>query len=379
MIPAPGAAADQNGNTPNGITIGMLGGGLPSPQSMCVPAAPNPAPSALVIPNQMLTDSVTGYANDAGPDLGVALDRQFLNYFLGSIYNSGLLCLGITTEKYQQLNTGLVSFLIPSIKTLTFEQKGAAIAITTRPQTPPVLTLGGGTNLTTDPLLSIGMKSFALDFYVWSEDRYIRAFTFTADLTVPLNIQGGAAGIQLVLGTVGIANGTVSNNLLITDSPSAVATALTGVLGGIVEQILGSGIPPINLSSALSSLGLTFTIPPDGIQKITQASDAGTESYLGLFGNLGLLPGGSPIPQIDTSAQLIEKTVYANAMQATTMTPVPRAVAPPPVRLPCRRRDEPGGVLLADRPGDIQRLVDRSRRRDQGPDALHAGRSTPCR
>ena len=45
----------------------------------------------------MLTDSVTGYADDAGPDLGVALDRQFLNYFLGRIYNSCLLCLVITS------------------------------------------------------------------------------------------------------------------------------------------------------------------------------------------------------------------------------------------------------------------------------------------
>ena len=50
MIPAPGGAADQNGNTPNGITVGMLGGGLPSPQSHCVPAAANPAPSGLVDP-----------------------------------------------------------------------------------------------------------------------------------------------------------------------------------------------------------------------------------------------------------------------------------------------------------------------------------------
>ncbi|MGO9708834.1 MAG: hypothetical protein ACLQBL_08225 [Polyangiaceae bacterium] len=316
MIPAPGTSPAVNG-----MTLGMLGGALPTPQSLCVPMAANPAPTGLVIPNQMLTDSVTGYGSDAGPDIGVAIDGQFLNYFFGSAYNSGLLCLGVTTEKYQQLNTGLVSFLIPSIKTLTFEQKAAAIAITTRPQLPPLVTLGGGTNVNTDPLLSIGLKSFALDFYVWSEDRYIRAFTYTADLTIPMNIQSGSAGLQLVLGTLVIVNGTVTNNLLITDSPTAVATALTGVLGSIVGQLLGSGIPAINIGSALSSLGLTFTIPPGGIQTITQSQpdDAGTESYLGLFGNLGL--PGSPIPQIQTGAQLVEKTVHPEAMTMTTMKP----------------------------------------------------------
>ncbi len=269
MIAAPNGAADSNGNTPNGITLGLLGGGLPSPQSSCVPMAPNPQPSGLTIPSVMMGDSVTGYGGsdagaDAGPDLGIAINSQFLNYFLGSAYNSGLLCLGITTEKFQELNTGLVSLIIPTMKTLTFEEKGAALAITTRPQKPPVLTLGGGTDLVKDPLLSVALPSFALDFYVWSEDRYVRGFTFTADLTIPINIQSSAAGIQPVLGTLAIANQVITNKILITDDPTQVATSLSGVLGSIVGSLLGSGIGPINLASALSSLGLTFTIPPGG-------------------------------------------------------------------------------------------------------------------
>jgi hypothetical protein len=330
MIPAPGAAADGNGNTPNGMTLGMLGGGLPMPQSECVPVAPNVAPTGLVIPNQMLTDDVTGYGGDAGvdggPDLGVAIDQQFLNYFLGSAYNSGVLCLGITTEKYQQLNTGTVSLLIPTLKTLTFEEKSAAIAITTRPQKPPVLVLGGGTNITSDPLINLTLPSFALDFYVWSEDRYIRGFTFTADVTIPMNIQSSAAGIQPVIGTLVLANSTVTNNVLITDSASSIASGLSGVLGSLVGQLLGSGIPPINLASALSSYGLTFTIPPGGIQTITQANDAGgtTESYLGLFGNLGTV-GSAAIRQMNTHAEIHDKTVHPEAMTLTTMTP---ALAP---------------------------------------------------
>src|SRR6185312_5266626 len=45
MIPAPGADAGTNGDTPNGVTLGMLGGALPQPQSTCVPAIPNPMPT----------------------------------------------------------------------------------------------------------------------------------------------------------------------------------------------------------------------------------------------------------------------------------------------------------------------------------------------
>ena len=322
MDPAPGAATDSSGNSTNGMTLGMLGGAIPQPQSDCVPVAPNPRPSGLVVPDQMKTDTVPNWpAGDNGPDFGVALDNQFLNYALGSVYNSGLLCLGISTENFQQLNTGLVSVLIPSMKTLTFEEKGAAIAITTRPQKPPVLSLGGGTDINKDPLLSVLLPSFALDFYIWSEDRYVRGFTYTADLTIPVNIQTGVSstnptgGLLPTLGTIAITNGAVTNNALITDDPTAVGGALAQVLSSMVGQIIGSGIPSINLSGALSSLGLSLNIPPGGVRKITQ----GSEAYLAIFGDLGI--PGKVVPQIDTQAQLVEKTVHAEAMQLTTMSP----------------------------------------------------------
>ncbi len=320
MNPAPGAAADSNGNTPNGMTLGMFGGGLAAPVSPCVPdAGVIPLPQNLVIPDQMLTDTVTGYGADAGPDLGVAMDGQFLNYFLGSAYTSGLLCLGVTTEKFQQLSTGLFSLILPSVKHLTFEQKAAALAITTRPRALPQATLGGGTDPNSDPLLSILLPSFALDFYVWSDDRYVRMLTFTGDVTIPMNIQSSSAGIQPVLGNLAIANAAVTNEVLISEPPATVATALSGVLTAVVGQVLGAGIPAINPGSALASYGLSLTIPPGGITRIQQATDAGTESYLGLFANLGV--AGAQVAQIDTTAAFVGKTIHADAMQMETFQP----------------------------------------------------------
>ena len=32
------------------------------------------------------------------------------------------------------------------------------------------------------------MQQFAIDFYVWSDDRYVRAMTYTADLSIPVNL-----------------------------------------------------------------------------------------------------------------------------------------------------------------------------------------------
>jgi hypothetical protein len=281
--------------------------------------AANPAPSGLVIPDAMLGNTIPADAGvDAGPapDLGIALDGQFLNYAMGSLYNSGLLCLGVTTDSEQELNTGLVSFLVPSMKYLTFEQKGAAMAITTRPQQAPIVTIGDGTDINNDPLLSILMKTFAIDFYVWSEDRYVRAFTYTADLTIPVNITSSAAGILPAIGTLGIANGTITNNVLITDSPTTVANALSSIIGGLVGQLLGSGFSPINLSSALGSYGLGLSIPPNGITKLTQ----GTESYVGIFADLQLATAAVEHP-LDTRARLVNLTVHPEGMALTTVDP----------------------------------------------------------
>ena len=119
--------------------------------------------------------------------------------------------LGITTDQFPQLNSGLLSALVRSIKTLTFEQKGAPVAITTRPQTPPTIKLGSGADIKKDPLLAVQLNKFAIDFYVWSYDRFVRAFTLTADITLPINLQTAkdpkknpAGGLLPILGDLGI-------------------------------------------------------------------------------------------------------------------------------------------------------------------------------
>src|SRR5262249_6515030 len=147
-------------------------------------------PTDIPIPDAMKQDKQSPWPmGDDGPHLGLALAGRFLNHTFGSVYNSGLLCLSISSETVAQLNTGLLSALIPSMKKLTFEQRAAAVAIVTRPEVPPQVHVGNGTDVNKDPHLSILLQKFALDFYAWSDDRFVRAFTYTADVTVPVNLQ----------------------------------------------------------------------------------------------------------------------------------------------------------------------------------------------
>ncbi|HEY2369392.1 MAG TPA: hypothetical protein VGH87_23505 [Polyangiaceae bacterium] len=310
-------------NTPdstNGLTLGLLGGGLPNPQSSCVPLFDNKIPTGIPIPDEMQNNTVAPWpANDNGPDLGIALAGRYLNFMFGSIYNSGALCLGISTDQFSQLQSGLLSVLIPGIKRLTFEQKAAPVAITTRPQQPPIVTIGGGTDINKDPLLSITLKQFAMDFYIWSMDRYVRAMTFTGDLTIPVNLSthidpktNPNGGLLPAIGTVVVANPQVTNSELLTDNPASVASGVGNLFGAIAGQLTGS-LKPIDLSSSLASVGLGMSIPDGGIRKISKGSD----DFLAIFADLALAKQNA-LTQADVNARILDKKVFPEAMTLQT-------------------------------------------------------------
>lgn len=321
MQPFPKAGPDNigySGHTPNGITLGMVGGALPSPKSNCVVPVEPATPTGIPMPDEMTKDKPDNWKETVGPHIGLALAGRYLDFTFTNLYNSGFFCLGVTSENVAQLTTGLVSVLAPSIKNLTLEKKPAPMAITTRPGQPPKLTLGGGTDVKTDPLITLKLEKFAVDFYVWSYDRFVRAFTFTSDITVPLNLQTGKTeknpngGLQPTLGGLVVANPKISNNDLLTENPDQVAIALQELISGLVGQLLGGGIPAIDLSSALASLGVDLTIPEGGIRKIRKDQD----DFLAIFANFAT---AKPNPfKFNFGADIVQKRVDVNAMGLTT-------------------------------------------------------------
>ena len=309
---APGCAANQtwtstggcqadppfpSGHTPNGLTGNARRDDPPASVELR-PAVQNQLPQGIPIPSELTTDVLVPWPmGDNGPDVSLALSGRFLNYAVVSAYNAGALCLGVTTESVQALSTGYVSAVVPSLKDLTFEpgkdSSAAAMAITTRPQKPPALAIGGGTDIKKDPLLTVTLPQFAIDFYVWSEDRFIRAFTYTADLTIPVNLQTGKdpktnpnGGLLPVIGDVSAANGVVTNSDLVWEDPQQLASSLSALLSGLVGQFLGNGFPPIDVSSALASYGLSLTVPEGGIRKLSKGSD----DFIGIFADLSVAP-----------------------------------------------------------------------------------------
>lgn len=307
-------------NNKNGISLKMLGGALPFPQSNCVTKVDAIVPTGIPIPAEMTQDVITPWpAGTPGPHLGFAIAGRYLDHFFKAAYNSGLLCLGITTEQVDQLSTGYLSILTPSINLLTFEGRPSSAAISTRPGVPPKVKIGNGTDIKTDPLLLITMERFAIDFYVWSQERFVRFFTYTADITVPVNLQTGKddknpnGGLLPVLGDIKLSNPSVTNAELLMDDPNAVGNGVTGLVGGIVGQFLGGGFKPIDLQSALKSAGLGVNIPQGGIRKLTSGSD----DFLAVFANLEKA-AGTAMEEADTRASIVEKIVDPTAMGLAT-------------------------------------------------------------
>jgi len=305
-----------------GATLGMYGGAVPQPLSQCVKTSEMELPTAIPIPDELLANEVPNWpATLPGPHVGLALSERFTNYALNGVYNSGLLCIGISTEAIPLLNSGTLKLLIPSLTTLALQKEPQQLALVVRPATPPKVAFGNGTSLETDPSLRITLPNASFDFYVWSLDRFIRFMTATFDLDVPLNLTVTPDGLKPVLKDIGVSNGKITNSALLSESEDDLIKALQGIIEQQVGAQLGNGFPAIDINASLASLGLTLTIPETvegkgspGLVKLTK----GTDNYLGIFASLGL---ADPAPMMShTSAQIGGKRVDPNGLRAGAIT-----------------------------------------------------------
>ncbi len=299
----------------NGATLGMFGGALPKPVSNCVTPVPLDLPTGIPIPNELMGNTLPGWTGD-GPHVGFALSERFLNHAMKAAYNSGVLCIGVSTEQVAQLSTGLFSLLVPSIKFLTYQKAAAPIALVVRPQQPPTITVGNGTDMNADPLLDVKLDKAMFDFYAWSTDRFIRIFTAQFDLRIPVNLEVTADGKLLPkLDKIYVENAVVTNSGLLKEQPTAIASALADVIQGMAGQFLGT-LSPIDVSSSLASMGLTLNLQQQGIRKLNKGQD----NFLGIFAAFGI---ASSTTSLHTHTQIngFTKSTPADGFRLATISP----------------------------------------------------------
>ena len=330
----PDANPDATGNTLGdlnpvnmGGTLSMVGGAIADPPSPCVTQAALTIPKNIPTPTELMGNTVTGWPmGTPGPHLGIALNERFTNYLMGGIYNSGLLCIQITTDQQPVLTAGKISLIAPSMKLLQMQKQDQQLGIVLRPTKPPVVKFGNGTSTKTDPTLDVTLNALDVDFYVFSTDRFIRAFTLTSDLHVPVVLDVTDMGLVPHIDTIEFNNGVVSNAPLLKEDPKALGMGLATTLSGIIGQQLGPSLSkPVDISGLLKSTGLTLQIPPSvmgagspGLRKLT--SKSGSDNYLGIFAALGIAtPMPANAPKAKTSIEIVDTLVVPEGVRVASM------------------------------------------------------------
>ena len=277
------AAGGDAQSVGNGLSLSFYGGynstnadfSVTPGHNSCVPLTTQPAIPTIPRVDAFRSNVIPGTATPA--DVGIGIAQDYLNYAAWGVFDSGLLCIGAGTRLSQKLTTSLVSLLLPNLKSLAFPLDNAPLAFAIRPQLAPQITIG---TTSTDPLLTMLLPHVQIDFYVWSNERYLRFMTYQTDLTLTLNLTVVGSQLQPTITGLTAANSVVTNADLVSSNPASVATVVEGLLGSLAGM-LTSSIPPVALPAIM---GFDLTVPEGGIKGV---SDSG-ENFLGIFANLSL-------------------------------------------------------------------------------------------
>jgi hypothetical protein len=306
-----------------GLSLGVIGGAR-ADKSRCVPNRPQP-PTDVEPPR---AQSLRTNVDPAGRpyEVGIGISDLFIEHAMWAVFNSGTLCLGITSDAVAQLNVQTIGLLLRDLSRLTHGSQ--SLAITLSPQEVPVATFGGnvvvpdpeneGQYLLQDPLMTLQIPDLWLDFHAFVEGRWVRVFSLNADVEVPLGIAFDPGnGIIPVLGDLSqaIRNVEVANGEVMRDDPQALANLLPVLLGPLLPQLAGGLSDPIALPDIM---GYSLDLQEHSIQGIEN------NTFLGIFANLERAPVDPNAMnqirfQVDTSAEILETHIPTTAeFQATS-------------------------------------------------------------
>ncbi|MCS6856853.1 MAG: hypothetical protein NZM37_03995 [Sandaracinaceae bacterium] len=301
----------------NGLSLYATGGLLSFDRNFTRTPAHNPCVPRVEPPSPPDIRRVSAFQGNVIPgtstpyQLGIGVSEDFLNYAGYAIFDSGMLCLGVGTRLSQQLTTGLVSVLIPTLRALAYPLPAAPLSVATRPQRPPIFEVGTRSG---EPLLTMTIPNLQVDFYVWSQERYIRFMTYQTDLQIAVDLM--AMGNRLVpqVTAVNPRNSRVLNSEILVENPASLAMTLETVIrmfaGMLTGRLPSFEIPPFDLNRD-GTPDILIDIPSGGVRAI---SDEG-EDFLAVFANFEL--GGAPRPlirPIDTKMEVMVYTLVRESM-----------------------------------------------------------------
>lgn len=277
---AAGASVAMN----QGMSFGTRVGIKPTTVASCVPPQAMPPMTAVSPPD------FDGEATpNSGFHVGLGISSNFLNAAFWSAQQSGALCLNLSSETVGLVNTGLFKTFLPSLgKIATRDGKDAPMMIVLRPARPPVVTVGEGTydpvtKKPIKPLLLVTLPDLSIDFYALIDDRQVRLFTLTADISLPMSlIFEGCDKVTPALGDLRslITNIRTANSEILAEDPQVLADLVPAVIG-LAEPAVAGGLSGF----ALPSLG-SFKLKVNEVKGLGRITGTEAFNHLGLYAQL---------------------------------------------------------------------------------------------
>ncbi|TDP75266.1 MYXO-CTERM sorting domain-containing protein [Bradymonas sediminis] len=237
-----------------GLNLGLRIGAQPTEFGRCVPIDPTARPSFDAIPPspELLADVTP---NGDPFMLGIGVHKRALEHVLWSTWGGGALCMKLDSAQISQLSTDTLGLLLPSIKDLA--GSGASTFLQIAPQTAPAITLGANTVTETadgytidEALMNLDWKDLDLHFYVYANDRYVRAFSLRTDLLLPIALASdGQGSIIPVLGDMenAVTNVRPMQTELLKEDPQVLIDLIPTLVGMALPSLAGSISQPIEL------------------------------------------------------------------------------------------------------------------------------------
>jgi hypothetical protein len=277
-------AAGSSVSADQGLTFGTRAGVSPVKIADCVVPASAPPLTALGPPN-FDAEATPG----SGYHVGLGISANFLNATFHAVHQSGGFCFQLSTQNVGLINTGLFKTFLPSLGQLAGRDgKDAPMMVVLRPARPPNVIVGKGTydpisKKPIKPLITLALPELSIDFYAMIDDRFVRLFTLTADISLPLSlIFEGCDKVTPALGDVRmlIQNIRTSNSEMLAEDPQVLADLVPAVIG-LAEPALASALKGF----ALPALG-SFKLKVNETKGLSNISGSESYNHLGLYATL---------------------------------------------------------------------------------------------
>jgi hypothetical protein len=238
------------------------------------------------VPN---ADPLTGLYEGVPYHVGASLAEQAVNQTLFAAYNSGALCLELSTDAVHVLAGGAFPLSVGTLDVLTggklrqFADPSAPVILSIVPHGPPVVKYGAGVD--DGGHIQLGWEKAEVSFYALMYERFARVFSVTIDISAGIAVYNDPETqklkISIVEGPTVDNFQPVYNELMPTVSFDAIFEDLIGL---VFDAALSGGLEfDYDIATALSSaLGVPLYINMQGFETLPATDPSVLNVYLSL-------------------------------------------------------------------------------------------------